>query len=77
MIFLILSDSKGNENGINKKILLKLLNESCKLTLNANFIVLGGDNVAGSNMENVLIDQLQTLRSLIEKYYPKIPLIPL
>lgn len=76
MRFLILSDSKGKENGINKKILIKLLNESCKLTPNADFIVLGGDNVAGSNMENVLTDQLQTLRDLIEKYYAGISLIP-
>ena len=76
MRFLILSDSKGKENGINKKILIKLLNESCKLTPNADFIVLGGDNIAGSSIDNVLAHHLQTLRDLIEKYFPGIPLIP-
>ena len=76
MRFLILSDSKGKENGINKKILSKLLNESSKLTPNADYIILGGDNVAGSNIENVLTNQLKDLRNLIEKYYYKTPLIP-
>jgi len=74
--FIILSDSKGKENGINKKVLLKLLNQSCKLTPKAECIVLCGDNVAGSKMENILVDQLQNLRNLIEKYYYSIPLIP-
>jgi 3',5'-cyclic-AMP phosphodiesterase len=76
MRFLILSDSKGKENGINKKILIKLLDESCKLTPKADFIVLGGDNIGGSSIGNILANQLQTLRDLIEKYYPGIPLIP-
>ncbi len=76
MRFLILSDSKGKENGINKKILSKLLNESCKLMPNAECIVLCGDSVAGSKMENLLADQLQDLRNLIEKYYYGTALIP-
>lgn len=76
MRFIILSDSKGKENGINKKILIKLLKITCKLTPKPDFIVLCGDNVAGSNIEKVLISQLQSLRNLIEKYHYKKPLIP-
>jgi Predicted phosphohydrolases len=76
MRFIILSDSKGKENGINKKILIKLLKKTSKLTPEPNLIVLCGDNVAGSNEEEVLADQLQSLRSLIEKYYYGKPLIP-
>lgn len=76
MRFLILSDSKGKENGINKKILSKILNESCKLKPNVECIILGGDNIAGSKIENILTSQLKTLRNLIEKYYYGIPLIP-
>jgi 3',5'-cyclic-AMP phosphodiesterase len=76
MRFIILSDSKGKENGINVKILTKLLEETCKLTPEPDFIVLGGDNVAGSSKEELLIDQLQRLRRLIEKYQGKRLLIP-
>ena len=76
MRFIILSDSKGKENGINKKILIKLLKETCKLTPKPDLIVLCGDNVAGSNEEEVLTSQLQDLRNLIEKYYYGKPLIP-
>lgn len=39
-------------------------------------MVLCGDNVAGSSLEEVLAEQLQDLRSLIEKYYLGKPLIP-
>lgn len=76
MRFMILSDSKGKENGINQKILIKLLKESYKLTPNPECIVLCGDNVAGSNMVDILADQLQSLRNLIEKYYYGKLLIP-
>ncbi|MCE5219706.1 MAG: metallophosphoesterase [Clostridium sp.] len=76
MRFIILSDSKGKENGINQKILIKLLKESYKLTPNPECIVLCGDNVAGSNIVDILADQLQSLRNLIEKYYYGNLLIP-
>lgn len=76
MRFLIFSDSKGKDNGINKVILEKLLKESCKLIPKPDCIVLGGDNVAGSKIENELICQFDTLRNLINKYYSQTPLIP-
>lgn len=76
MRLLIFSDSKGKYNGINKNILEKLLKESCKLMPKPDFIVLGGDNIAGSKIENDLVCQFQTLRNLIKKYYCGIPLIP-
>jgi predicted phosphodiesterase len=76
MRFIILSDSKGKENGINKKVLTKLLKETSKLTPKPDHIVLCGDNVAGSNVEEVLTTQLQDLRSLIEKYHHGKTLIP-
>lgn len=76
MKFVILSDSKGKENGINKKILIKLLEETCKLMPKPDLIVLCGDNIAGSNEEEILTSQLQDLRTLIETYYYGKPLIP-
>lgn len=76
MRFIILSDSKGKENGINKKVLTKLLQQTCKLTPEPECIILCGDNVAGSHKEKVLASQLQELRSLIEKYHNGKPLLP-
>lgn len=76
MRFIILSDSKGKENGVNKKILIKLLKITCKLAPKPDFIVLCGDNVAGSSEEEVLAGQLRGLRNLIEEYHYGKPLIP-
>jgi len=77
MRFLIFSDSKGKNNGINKEILEKLLKESCKSIPKPNCIVLGGDNIAGSKIEPELICQFQNLRNLVNKYYSRTPLIPI
>lgn len=76
MKFIILSDSKGHQNGINKKILTKLLETTSKLTPDPDFIVLCGDNVAGSSMKEILAEQLQNLRDLIQKYHHEALLIP-
>lgn len=75
--FLIFGDSKGKEDGINKKVLRKILKESTKLIPSCEFIVLGGDNVAGSCDEEILRYQFNQLRELIKKYYPATPLMPI
>lgn len=76
MKFLIFGDSKGKENGINKKVLTKLLKESSKVNSRPTGIVLCGDNIAGSDLLEVLIGQFKDLRDLLDKYYHGIPLIP-
>lgn len=76
MKFIILSDSKGKERGINEKVLSKLLKESKKLNPEPNFILLGGDNVAGSSNKEIYTAQLLRLRNLIDRYYPGIALLP-
>ncbi|ERI93435.1 Ser/Thr phosphatase family protein [Clostridiales bacterium oral taxon 876 str. F0540] len=77
MRFMILSDTKGKYNGINEKVISKLLKESKKLKPEPEFIVLGGDNIAGSSDKAILVDQLEGFRKLIEKYYPHKPLLPI
>lgn len=77
MRFMILSDTKGKDNGINEKVISKLLKESKKLKLEPEFIVLGGDNIAGSSDKTILVNQLEGFRKLIEKYYPAKPLLPI
>ncbi|WP_207751808.1 metallophosphoesterase family protein [Clostridium rhizosphaerae] len=74
---MILSDTKGKDNGINEKVVSKLLKESKKLKSEPEFIVLGGDNIAGSSDKAILVSQLQGFRALIEKYYSDKPLLPI
>lgn len=76
MRFVVFSDTKGKENGINKEVLTKLLKETGKLDPEPELIVLCGDTVAGSKDEEALAGQLQDLRSLIEKYHYGKALIP-
>lgn len=76
MRFLIFSDSKGKKNGINEKVLNTIMNETCKLKLQPEFIVMCGDTVAGSAKEEILALQLTKLRKIIERYYPNKPLVP-
>lgn len=76
MRFIVFGDSKGNENGINEKILKTIMNETRKLNPIPQFIVMCGDTVAGSNKEEILALQLNRLKSLIRKYHPIKPLIP-
>jgi len=74
MRFIVFGDSKGKENGINKKVLKSIMKEACKFE--PEFIVMNGDTVAGSNKEEILAYQLNILRNLIDKYHPGKPLIP-
>lgn len=74
--FIIFGDSKGKDYGINEKILTKILKESCKLKPLPEFIVMLGDNVAGSEKEDILHSQLVRLRTLIKKFHGNILLLP-
>lgn len=76
MRFIVFSDSKGKQNGINEKILKTIMNETCKLNPKPQFVVMCGDTVAGSSKEEILAVQLKNLRNLLEKYHPNKPLIP-
>ena len=76
MRFIVFGDSKGKKNGINEKVLKSIMNETCKLKPEPQFIVMCGDTVAGGCKEEILSFQLNRLRSIIEKYHPNKPLIP-
>lgn len=77
MRFIVFGDSKGKDNGINKKVLKEIMNETCKLKPEPQFIVMCGDTVAGSYKEEILAFQLKELRYLLQKYHPDKPLIPI
>lgn len=76
MRFIVFSDSKGKENGINEKVLKTLMHETCKLKPEPEFIIMCGDTVAGSSKEEILTFQLTRLREIIERYHPNKPLFP-
>jgi len=74
--FIVFGDSKGKENGMNIKTLKAIMDESSKLSPKAEFVVVCGDSVAGSSKEEVLFSQLKAFRSIVERYHPNKPLIP-
>ncbi len=76
MRFIIWGDSKGKDNGINKKILISIMKQISKLTPKPEFMVLLGDTVAVSIDEEILIKQLFDLEDIINHYTPNIPLLP-
>lgn len=76
MRFIVFGDSKGKKNGINEKVLKKIMNETSKLQPSPEFIVMCGDTVAGSSNEEILASQFNNLKNIIQKYHPNKPLIP-
>lgn len=76
MKFIILGDSKGKENGINKKVLNRLLKSSKNFIHSPNFIVICGDSISGDKNPENLNSQFKSFKEIINKYYPNIQLIP-
>jgi hypothetical protein len=76
MRFVILSDSKGKNHGINERILKKILNRTSKLNPLPEFIVFGGDSVAGGPSAEILTSQLERLKKLIREFHSNILIIP-
>lgn len=76
MRFVIWGDSKGKENGINKKVLNCIMKRISKLNPKPEFMIMLGDTVKGSLDEEILKNQLIDLNNLINKYTPEIKLLP-
>ena len=76
MRFVVFGDSKGKNNGINKKVLHSLMKSCSKLNPEPEFIVVCGDSVAGSKYEEVLYKQLCDFKGIIEKYHGKKTIFP-
>lgn len=76
MRFVIWGDSKGKDNGINKKVLNLIMSKISKLEPKPEFMIMLGDTVKGSLDEETFINQLTDLNSIINKYTPRICLLP-
>lgn len=74
---IVFGDSKGKEDGINKKILHSLLKESRKLIPSADFIVVLGDSIAGSTDSNIFVTQVNNFRNIVASYYKNTPILPI
>lgn len=76
MRFVIWGDSKGKDNGINKKVFNSIMSRICNLEPKPEFMVMLGDTVKGSLDEDIFINQLINLNSIINKYTPGMHLLP-
>lgn len=76
MRFIIWGDSKGKDNGINKKILNSLMKSISRLEPKPKFMVMLGDTVSGNIDEEILLKQLFDLNDIITSHTPQIFLIP-
>ena len=76
MRFVIWGDSKGKDNGINKKVLNAIMSRISKLNPKPEFMVMLGDTVKGSLNKELLKKQLVDLNNIINRYTPGITLLP-
>lgn len=76
MRFVIWGDSKGKDNGINKKVLHSIMHRISTLTPAPKCMIMLGDTVAGNLDEKILIKQLFDLKDIINQYTPQIKLVP-
>ncbi|KYH30380.1 3',5'-cyclic adenosine monophosphate phosphodiesterase CpdA [Clostridium colicanis DSM 13634] len=73
---IILGDSKGKDDGINKKILNKVFKQIKELKTQPEYIIHLGDSVAGSSDVRIFKYQIKEFHKLIEQYYPINRLLP-
>lgn len=76
MRFVIWGDSKGKNNGINKKVLNSIMHKISRLAPKPQGIIMLGDTVAGNIDEEILIKQLFDLKDIIYAHTPNIKLLP-
>lgn len=75
--FVVIADSKGkDEEGINKKVLYKIMKLIKALSKKPEFIVILGDSVAGSPDLNVLKSQLTNFKEIISADFSHNKIIP-
>lgn len=71
-----IGDSRGNDDGINKKVLTEIFKQLSELTPKPEYIVTGGDLVSGDNTEETFIKQLNAFKTVATKYFPINSILP-
>jgi hypothetical protein len=74
--FVVIGDSKGKEQGINVKVLCKILHEVKKLNPQPQYLITLGDSVAGSGNCAVTRTQLLRFKEIIFTTCPGIKILP-
>lgn len=68
--FIVMADSRGSDDGVNSKVLSKIMLEIKKLPQQPKFIIMPGDLVSGAINYDKVKTQLQYFKDIVTKYYP-------
>lgn len=68
--FVVMSDSRGADGGVNLEDVTKTMECIKKITPGPSFAVMPGDLIGGSKSYSELKSQLQNFKDTITKYYP-------
>lgn len=74
--FVFITDSRGDDNGVNKTALTKILQLIKGLTPQPEYIITGGDLVSGADSDSKFLSQLQNYKNIFTTYYPINMLLP-
>ena len=74
--FVVFGDTKGKDNGINKRVLENIMLQVKKLDSKPDFLVTMGDTIAGSLDLEIHRSQMKSFKSLIDSYLPGIVMLP-
>lgn len=74
--FIVMADSRGNDEGINEEIFRNILGEIIDIYPQLDYIIFPGDLVSGSRKPENLRAQLQKFKDVFSDYYPIEILLP-
>lgn len=67
--FVVMADSRGSDNGVNSKVLNRILQQIKKLPLQPEFIVIPGDLISGTLSFAGVKNELTYFKNIVTKYY--------
>lgn len=74
--FVIFGDTKGKDNGINKKVLQGIMEKVKELEKQPDFFVSLGDSIAGSSKLELHRSQMRGFKEVINHWFPSTVLLP-
>ena len=74
--FVFFADTRGDNNGVNKTVLTKILQLIKALSPQPEYIIAGGDLVGGSTSDSAYTSQLQNFKGIMTAYYPMKMILP-
>lgn len=74
--FVVFGDTKGKDNGINKRVLEKIMLQIKNLNPKPDFIVTLGDTIAGSSDLEIHKNQMKGFKKFIDPFMPRVMMLP-